>query len=196
MPKTGHFILHSNFLPQITAGPYELRSEQTGLPFTVSTETTHVHVAAPRFTMPVDQILSSFPPANAEGAFGDRLPQIVLKRRTLPWERNPAGADVVVYPSEHPEAFPAFLVETSAAARPIVCSPLSSFDEIVTDGETGRVIAGGITDYADATVELLEHPETGTWLAHAAQQRVLKAFDRPAVARATVAMYRDLFVKK
>src|SRR5262249_9059947 len=30
------------------------------------------------------------PPANAEGAFGDRLPQIVLKRRTLPWERNPA----------------------------------------------------------------------------------------------------------
>ncbi len=33
-----------------------------------------------------------FPPANAEGAFGDRLPQIVLKRRTLPWERNPFGA--------------------------------------------------------------------------------------------------------
>jgi glycosyltransferase involved in cell wall biosynthesis len=107
-----------------------------------------------------------------------------------------AVADVVVYPSEHPEAFPAFLVETSAAARPIVCSPLSSFDEIVTDGETGRVIAGGIADYADAIVELLEHPETGTWLAHAAQQRVLKAFDRPAVARATVAMYRDLLVKK
>ena len=46
--------------------------------------------------MPTDQILSSFPPANAEGAFGDRLPQIVLKRRTLPWERNPAGAATVV----------------------------------------------------------------------------------------------------
>jgi hypothetical protein len=91
MPKTGHFILHSNFLPQITAGPYELRTQQTGLPFAVSTESTHVNVAAPRFTMPVDQIVSSFPPANAEGAFGDRLPQIVLKRRTLPWERNPEG---------------------------------------------------------------------------------------------------------
>ena len=50
-----------------------------------------MQVAAPRYTMPTDQILSSFPPANAEGAFGDRLPQIVLKRRTLPWERNPAG---------------------------------------------------------------------------------------------------------
>ncbi len=46
--------------------------------------------------MPPEQILSSFPPANAEGAFGDRLPQIVLKRRTLPWERNPAGEPEVV----------------------------------------------------------------------------------------------------
>jgi hypothetical protein len=91
MPKLGHFILHSNFMPQLTAGRYRLRSEHTGLPFPAPAKDTHVHVAAPRFTMPVDQILSSFPPANAEGAFGDRLPQIVLKRRTLPWERNPAG---------------------------------------------------------------------------------------------------------
>ena len=91
MPKTGHFILHSNVMPPVTAGRYELVTEQAGLPFDVEPEHTHVHVAAPRYTMPTDQILSSFPPANAEGAFGDRLPQIVLKRRTLPWERNPAG---------------------------------------------------------------------------------------------------------
>ncbi|MGD9831802.1 MAG: hypothetical protein AB7U92_03520 [Piscinibacter sp.] len=99
MPQTGHFILHSNVMPKITAGRYELRTEQTGLPFEVEPETTHIQVAAPRYTMPTDQILSSFPPANAEGAFGDRLPQIVLKRRTLPWERNPAG---VVTTSETP----------------------------------------------------------------------------------------------
>ena len=92
MPKIGHFVLHSHFKPTITAGKYELKSQQTGLPFEVAPETTHLHVAAPRFTMPTDQILSTFPPANAEGAFGDRLPQVVLKRRTLPWERNPAGA--------------------------------------------------------------------------------------------------------
>ena len=91
MPAIGHFVLHSQFTPKITAGFYELKTEQTGLPFGVAAETTHVHVAAPRYTMPTDQILSSFPPANAEGAFGDRLPQICLKRRTLPWERNPAG---------------------------------------------------------------------------------------------------------
>lgn len=89
MPKTGHFILHSNVMPKLTAGKYELVTEQTGLPFGVAPEHTHITVAAPRYTMPTDQILSTFPPANAEGAFGDRLPQIVLKRRTLPWERNP-----------------------------------------------------------------------------------------------------------
>ena len=92
MPKTGYFILHSNVMPpkDLTAGPYELVTTQTGLPFDVTEETTHIYVAAPRFTMPTEQIISTFPPANAEGAFGDRLPQIVLKRRTLPWERNPA----------------------------------------------------------------------------------------------------------
>ena len=95
MPKTGHFVLHSNVMPKITAGPYELLTEQTGLPFDVEPEHTHIVVAAPRYSMPTEQILSSFPPANAEGAFGDRLPQIVLKRRTLPWERNPAGVVAV-----------------------------------------------------------------------------------------------------
>ena len=95
MPKTGHFVLHSNVMPPITAGNYELLSEMSGVPFDVEPEHTHFHVAAPRYTMPTEQILSSFPPANAEGAFGDRLPQIVLKRRTLPWERNPAGSPAV-----------------------------------------------------------------------------------------------------
>jgi hypothetical protein len=91
MPQKGHFILHSSVLPPVTAGRYEYVSKVTGTPFTTREERTHVQVTSPRYTMPTDQILSSFPPANAEGAFGDRLPQIVLKRRTLPWERNPAG---------------------------------------------------------------------------------------------------------
>ena len=90
-PAKGHFILHSTMLPPVVAGRYALVSKVDGLPFPSRTETTHVHVAAPRFTMPTDQILSTYPPANGEGAFGDRLPQVVLKRRTLPWERNPLG---------------------------------------------------------------------------------------------------------
>lgn len=91
MPPKGHFVLHSTMLPPVIAGRYALVSKVDGLPFTSRTENTHVRVDAPRFTMPTDQILSTFPPANGEGAFGDRLPQVVLKRRTLPWERNPMG---------------------------------------------------------------------------------------------------------
>ena len=48
----------------------------------------HFTVRSPRFVIPPDQVLSTFPPANAEGSFGSRLPQVVIKRRTLPWERT------------------------------------------------------------------------------------------------------------
>src|SRR3954447_7423923 len=92
MVQRGHFVLHSNVLPPVTAGKYTLVGGQTGLPFQVEEQHTHVTVSSPRFTMPPEQVLSTFPPANGEGAYGDRLPQIVLKRRTLPWERNPAEA--------------------------------------------------------------------------------------------------------
>jgi len=128
MPKTGHFILHSNVLPKVTAGRYELLTEQDGLPFGVEPERTHVTVAAPRYTMPTDQIVSSFPPANAEGAFGDRLPQIVLKRRTLPWERNPAGAVAV-----SPTPWLALVVVAEGEAELSTATPVG---ECVTPGTT------------------------------------------------------------
>jgi hypothetical protein len=144
MPRTGHFILHSNVMPKITAGRYELRTEQTGLPFEVEPESTHIQVAAPRYTMPTDQILSSFPPANAEGAFGDRLPQIVLKRRTLPWERNPAGS---VNPSETPWLALVVVAEgeaTLSTATPVsdcVTAGTSLLDPSDKDVEQGLYLA-------------------------------------------------------
>jgi hypothetical protein len=102
MPNIGYFILHSNYLPAITAGSYQLQSDHEGLPedkdhepLKVATQTVSLKVSAPRYVMPTDQILSSYPPANAEGGFANRLPQVVLKRRTLPWERNPAGGSEV-----------------------------------------------------------------------------------------------------
>jgi hypothetical protein len=95
MVQLGHFVLHSNVLPPLTAGEYQLLSDESGTPFTVGEQQTHVMVGSPRYTMPPDQILSAFPPANGEGGYGDRLPQIVLRRRTLPWERNPAEQPAV-----------------------------------------------------------------------------------------------------
>jgi hypothetical protein len=128
MPQTGHFILHSNVLPQLTAGKYELVTDQTGLPFDVAAKTTHVTVSSPRFTMPTEQIISTFPPANAEGAFGDRLPQIVLKRRTLPWERNPAEH---IEPSTTP--WLALVVVAEGEAELSTATPIA---QCVTQGTT------------------------------------------------------------
>jgi hypothetical protein len=87
MPQPGFFILHSRAVPPLTAGDYTLTGNQTLTGGATQPYQGHVRVNSPRYRMPPDQILSTFPPANAEGAFETRLPQIVLKRRTLPWER-------------------------------------------------------------------------------------------------------------
>lgn len=99
MPKPGTFSLHDNVLPKLKAGPYHLQGTQTLSAPGATDETLDIHleVTAPRFALSPSEILSTFPPNQAQGAFSSRLPQIVLKRRTLPWERdvgakNPDGS--------------------------------------------------------------------------------------------------------
>ena len=94
MPDPGFFVLHPAVLPPLEAGTYTLEGEIEDLPAgSVEPLAAHLAVSSPRFTMPPEQILSTFPPANASGAFQATLPQIVLKRRTLPWERQPDPGD-------------------------------------------------------------------------------------------------------
>jgi hypothetical protein len=91
-PTRGQFTLHARAVPPLKAGDYVLSGAQDVARGAVAPYEGHVRIDSPRFVMPPDQILSTFPPANAEGAFENRLPQIVLKRRTLPWDRR-AEAD-------------------------------------------------------------------------------------------------------
>ena len=90
MPKPGTFTLHDSAVPDLTAGAYHLTGTQTISAPDATPEQLDVHleVTGPRFTMPPSEILSTFPPNQAQGAFSSRLPQIVLRRRTLPWERD------------------------------------------------------------------------------------------------------------
>jgi len=88
-PQLGEFVLHARAAPPLKAGEYTLVGHQDVTGGVVEDLQTHVTVTAPRFTMPPEQILSTFPPANAVGGFELRLPQVVLKRRTLPWDRRP-----------------------------------------------------------------------------------------------------------
>ena len=93
MPRTGFFTLHNNAIPDLPAGPYTLGAEQvlTAPGATPQRLDVHLEVTAPRFALPRDQILSTFPPNQAEGDFSSRLAQIVLRRRTIPWERSADG---------------------------------------------------------------------------------------------------------
>lgn len=90
----GTFRLYSRIEPPLPAGDYRFTSDQvlsaTGQPSSalpVEQLDTHVTVRSPRFALPPDQVLSTFPPAGSDGSYGSRLPQVVIRRRTLPWER-------------------------------------------------------------------------------------------------------------
>lgn len=94
MPEPGHFILHSSAIPDLPAGAYTAHLTQaiTAPGAGVDPLDAHLEVTAPRFALPPDQILSTFPPNQSEGAYSSRLAQVVLRRRTLPWERRIDGA--------------------------------------------------------------------------------------------------------
>jgi hypothetical protein len=85
----GQFRLLSSAVPPLTAGSYRARLEQSVTQGgTVQPVERHLDVTAPQFSLPGTEVQSVFPPPNAVGGFDTRLAQIVLKRRTLPWERT------------------------------------------------------------------------------------------------------------
>lgn len=53
-------------------------------------------IVGPRYQLPPDQVLSTYPPAGSRGSYDRRLPQIVIKRRTLPWEWSDLSDETTV----------------------------------------------------------------------------------------------------
>ena len=98
VPGNGEFLLYPNIPPMLPAGEYTLTARQSVTANTrseaqqlVDAMDVHINIRSPRLVLPPDQILSTFPPAESEGAYGSRLPQLVIRRRTLPWERQLSG---------------------------------------------------------------------------------------------------------
>lgn len=103
-PARGEVIFHARCLPALQAGDYALHvghSLQRGgqrldvgskpLP---ANRVYPITVDGPRFTLDPSLIHAVFPPTNGVGSYVTRLPMIVLRRRTLPWERSLApGSD-------------------------------------------------------------------------------------------------------
>jgi hypothetical protein len=59
----------------------------------------YLNIVGPRFSLDPTLVANVYPPRNGQGAFQDAIPQIVLSRRTLPWERAAGLPAPVVDPS-------------------------------------------------------------------------------------------------
>ncbi|RLT96975.1 hypothetical protein [Ketobacter sp.] len=99
----GKFKLYTKITPPLEAGDWRFEASQNLSASTpqgsldeddlrIDQEQINVRIRSPRYVLPPDQVLSTYPPANSFGSYGSRLPQVVIKRRTLPWERRLDGA--------------------------------------------------------------------------------------------------------
>lgn len=54
----------------------------------LSSNSGYFNIEGPRFTLPATDVAGVYPPRNGHGGFDEFIPQIVISRRTLPWERR------------------------------------------------------------------------------------------------------------
>ena len=98
--EVGKIKFYDFYKPRLTAGSYMLEVEQSidmsnivdlsssdPVGKTYKTERTF-HVGGPRFRLGPNEVHAVYPPANSQGSYGQTLPHIVLRERTLPWARS------------------------------------------------------------------------------------------------------------
>jgi hypothetical protein len=98
---------YDNSMPPLQSGSYQITVAQklvdpTGkftkeLPAEPFTQNQAFDVLGPRFRLDPLDVFAVYPPGSSVGEFGNHLPQIVLTRRTLPWER-PIGPNTPSVP--------------------------------------------------------------------------------------------------
>ena len=98
--------------------------------------------------------------------------------------------DVLVQPSRA-DAFPTSIIEAMAASVPVVASAVGGIPEMVSDGETGVLLATPpeAGDLAAALAGLLEDPARRARLATAARRLYLDRFTAGPWVRQTRALY-------
>lgn len=109
-----------------------------------------------------------------------------------------AAADLVAVPTVgHGESFGEGLgyvvLEAQASGKPVVASRVGGLPEVVSDGETGYLVADRDPDgLASAIIRLAEDPEQRRRLGESARARALAAPSWDAVARMWVELYKRI----
>lgn len=105
-----------------------------------------------------------------------------------------ALADIVIAPSNEPEAFGRVAAEAGAMGVPAIGSTIGAQGEIIVDGQTGFVVPPfDPPALAGAIGNLLERgPEGRRAMGEAARIRVREKFTTAALQQATLAVYERL----
>lgn len=101
------------------------------------------------------------------------------------------AADVFALASRW-EGLPRAVLEAMRAGLPVVATDTRGINDILSDGETGRLVPVGDTSaLAAAIAEVVSHPDRGRLWEENARAR-LPEFSESEMLRATVALYRRL----
>lgn len=100
-PARGKVRLFTRFEPAWAAGQHTLEAEQTAdekvgnttLHQVTAADSFVFEVVAPELGLEADDVLAAYPPPESEEANDLMLPHVVLRRRTLPWERGGPGGE-------------------------------------------------------------------------------------------------------
>ncbi|MEL6606917.1 MAG: hypothetical protein AAFP88_01540, partial [Bacteroidota bacterium] len=88
----GDIAFFDNYLPSLDAGEYTISVKASIENFDSGTYfdnpiTQDFEVRGPQFSLPATEVHSVYPAADSNSAFDQYLPNIVLNKRVLPWER-------------------------------------------------------------------------------------------------------------
>lgn len=91
----GSIRFYDNSVPALEVGDYMINVTQRINPQNTAPPIDECYAASQffsvrglRYTLPPGDIFSVYPPNNAQGVFDQVLPNVVLTKRDLPWERN------------------------------------------------------------------------------------------------------------
>lgn len=91
----GDIRFYDNYVPTLKVGDYLINVAQRFNPLNQSpaidecwVKSQPFSVQGPRYNLPPEDLFSSFPPNNSLGVFDQFLPQVVLTKQDLPWERD------------------------------------------------------------------------------------------------------------
>lgn len=105
-----------------------------------------------------------------------------------------ALADIVIAPSNEPEAFGRVAAEAGAMGKPVIGSAIGAQREVIAHGETGLLIPpSDPAALAEAITGLLESgPRRRSAMGEAAISRIRERFTTAALQKATLAVYDRL----